>query len=320
MFLFDVRDGHRALLHRAMVATAAADGTLSPKEAALLEVSREALGLPREHETASAEGTFASDAELDDLAPYERERVVQCMLLMAIMDGEGSGAEAALVERTAARLAVSETRVANLRQLAEGRLRWMRFDLTRRGYAKDELLRTAKEEGLCGVWRTFGPLVGVGLDAELSRRYIALGELPEGTVGRAYFDLVTKNGLSFPGERDGLAERGIWHDMLHVVGGYGVDPVGEAEVVAFMAGFRREDPFFWLFTVALQFQVGLVISPFAPGVPDVIDPRRFVLHNKRGSLVRKDLSTEWRFEDDYARPLEDVRRELGVVPLEDVRL
>lgn len=318
MFLFEVREGHRALLHRAMAATAAADGEVTPKERALLEVSREALGLAEGD--ADFEGAFATDAELDDLAPYERERLVQGMILMAVMDGEGSGAEAELVERTATRLGVTEARVANLRQLAEGRVRWMRFDLTRRGYAKDELLRTAKEEGLAGVWRTFGPLVGVAHDPALARRYIALGELPVGSVGRAYFDLVTKNGLAFPGERDGIAARGMWHDMLHVVGGYGVDPVGEAEVVAFMAGFRREDPFFWLFTVALQFQVGLAISPFAPGVPDVIDPRRFVLHHRRGSLVTKDLSTDWRFEDDYARPLEEVRRELGVIPLDEVRL
>ena len=108
--------------------------------------------------------------------------------------------------------------------------------------------------------------------------------------------------------------------MIHVAGGYPVDPIGEAEVVAFMAGFRREDPFFWLFTVALQFQVGLVISPFAPGVPDQIDPRRFVLHHKRGSLVKIDLSTEWRFEEEWDANLEDVRRRLGVIPLADVRL
>lgn len=318
MFLFDVAEGHRELLLRAMHAVAIADGRVTSKERALLEVVRDALRLPKELDPTTLRPVAGSDlAELD---ATERERVVQAMILMAVMDGAGSASEALLVERTAAALGVTDTRVANLRQLAEGRLRWMRFDLTRRGYAKDELFRTAKEEGLLGVYRTFGPLLGLARDTEVSRRYIALGELPEGTVGRAYFDLVTKNDLSFPGEPDGLAERGMWHDMIHVIGGYPVDPVGEAEVVAFMAGFRREDPFFWLFTVALQFQVGLVISPFAPGVPDVVDPRRFVLHHKRGSLVPTDLSTAWRFEEDFARPLDEVRRELGVVPVEDVTL
>lgn len=314
MFLFDVEPSHRALLLRAMRAVALADGPASPKELALLAATSDAL-------RADVDGSLDVDApELLELSPVERERLVQSMILMAIMDGEGSGAETTLVERVADRLGVHDARVENLRQLAEGRVRWMRFDLTRKGYARDEFLRTAREEGVRGLYRTFGPIVGLASDPLLAQKYIALGELPEGSVGRAYFELITKNQLSFPGEPDGLGERGMWHDMIHVIGGYPVDPLGEAEVVAFMAGFRKEDPFFWLFTVALQFQVGLVISPFAPGVPDQIDPRRFVLHHRRGSLVKTDLSVDWRFEDDYARPLEDVRREHHVLPLDEVRL
>lgn len=314
MFLFDVDEGRKMLLLRAMRAVAEADGAVTPKERALLEVSRDALrvgpvnidDLPR----------FSPD----EAAGPDGERIVHAMILMAIMDGVASEEEAALVKAVADRAGVSDARVANLRQLAEGRVRWMRFDLTRRGYAKDELARTVKEEGLSGVYRTFGPLLGLAQDPEVTRKYIALGEYPAGTVGRAYFDLITKNDLSFPGEAGGLAERGMWHDMLHVIGGYPVDPIGEAEVVAFMAGFRREDPFFWLFTVALQFQVGLVISPFAPGVPDQIDPRRFVLHHKRGSLVNRDLSTEWRFEEEWDADLDAVRARLNVLPLDAVSL
>lgn len=313
MFLFDVEPHRKLTMLRAMRAVALADGTLSAKERALLEVSRDALRL--EDDIASLE-----DFQLDEAEGADGERIVQAMILMAIMDGAAAPEEAALVKAVAARAGVDDARIENLRQLAEGRVRWMRFDLTRRGYAKDELARTAKEEGLAGIYRTFGPIVGLAGNPELARKYIAFGEYPKGTVGRAYFDLITENNLSFPGEAGGLGERGMWHDMLHVAGGYPTDPLGEAEVVAFMAGFRKDDPFFWMFTVALQFQVGLVISPFAPGVPDQIDPRRFVLHHKRGALVNCDLSTEWRFEDDWTADLEAVRKRLGVVPLEDVRL
>ena len=314
MFLFDVDEGRKALMLRAMRAVAEADGKVTPKERALLEVSRDALKLS--HLRLDDLPAFS----LDEAAGANGEQIVQAMILMAIMDGTASKEEAELVKAVAERAAVTEARVENLRQLAEGRVRWMRFDLTRRGYAKDELLRTTKEAGLLGVYRTFGPLLGLAQDPEVTRKYIALGELPKGTVGRAYFDLITANDLSFPGESGGLAERGMWHDMLHVAGGYPVDPIGEAEVVAFMAGFRKEDPFFWLFTVALQFQVGLVISPFAPGVPDQIDPRRFVLHHRRGALVSCDLSTEWRFEEEWTADLEAVRKRLNVLPLDAITL
>lgn len=313
MFLFDVDSNRRLLMLRAMRAVAEADGAVTPKERALLEVSRDALGL------AGTDVDALPTFSLEEATGDDGERIVQAMVLMAVMDGAAAKEEAELVEAVAARAGVSDARVENLKQLAEGRVRWMRFDLTRRGYAKEELARTAKEAGLVGVYRTFGPLLGLAKDPETTRKYIALGELEEGTVGRAYFDLITKNDLSFPGEAGGIAERGMWHDMLHVAGGYGVDPIGEAEVVAFMAGFRKEDPFFWLFTVALQFQVGLVISPFAPGVPDQIDPRRFVLHHKRGAMVNCDLSTEWRFEEDFRANLEDVRKRLNVLPLDAVR-
>jgi hypothetical protein len=316
MFLFDVADGEKTTLLRAMRAVALADGTETPKERALLEVAREALGLATSIDDLSP----LSPEGLGGLSKTSGERVVQTMILMTIMDGAGAKSEAELVASFAAALGVDDARVGNLRQLADDRIRYMRFDLTRKGYARVELERTAKEEGLAGIYKTFGPLLGLAQDPDLARKYIAFGEKPVGTVGRAYFDLIAKNDLSFPGEAGGLAERGLWHDMLHVIGGYAVDPVGEAEVVAFMAGFRKEDPFFWLFTVALQFQVGLVISPFAPGVPDMIDPRRFVLHNKRGSMVNADLSTEWSFHDDWDLPLAEVRARYNVVPVESVRL
>jgi hypothetical protein len=189
----------------------------------------------------------------------------------------------------------------------------MKFDLTRKGYAKSELVKTAHEEGLRGLYMTFAPLVGLGHDPNVARKYIALGELPEGTLGRGYFDLITKNDLQFPGEGP-IGERGVWHDMIHVMGDYKTDPRGEAEVVAFMAGFRKEDPFFWVFTSVLQFQVGLRISPFAPGVPDRIEPRSYMAHHARGAKVTCDLSVDWRFEDDFATPLADLRRRFNVQP------
>jgi uncharacterized tellurite resistance protein B-like protein len=317
VYLFDVLPEHARTLVEAMRAVALADGEETPQERALIEVARDTLGLqgPIESFAPLAEDSPA----LADLGPTEREHVIQTMLLLAIMDGRGSPEEAALIQRFAARLAVSEPRVKNLEQLAAGRFERMKFDLTRKGYAKDEFIATAKEEGLEGLYRTFGPLLGLGKSAEVAQKYIDLGKLPAGTLGRAYFDFIYANGLDFPGE-GAIGERGVWHDIIHVMGDYHVDPAGEAEVVAFMAGFRREDPFFWVFTSVLQFQVGLRISPFAPGVPDQVRPRRYLAHHKRGSLVTCDLSRDWDFRADFATPLAELRARFNVVPLADPRV
>ncbi|MCU0698386.1 MAG: TerB family tellurite resistance protein [Myxococcaceae bacterium] len=308
MFLFDVPREHREALLHAMAAVAAADGEVTPPEAVLLDAAREALALPSRPDGAFDPGALAS------AAGSVRERVVQAMLLMAVMDGSGSPNEARLIEATASMLGIDEPRVANLRQLAEGRVGRMWLDLTRKGYAKEEFLLAAKEEGLRGLWKTFGPILGLSSDGALADRFIEAGRLPEGTLGRAYFDFLTRHGLPFPGEPRAVAERGLWHDLTHVLGEYDTSPVDEALVVSFIAGYRREDPFFWLFTIALQFQVGLRISPFSPGVPGQIDPRAFVLHHQRGAAVRVDLSRDWNFRADWERPLAEVRRALGVPP------
>lgn len=305
MFLFSIEQP--ALVLRAMRTVALADGDETDKERSLLDAVRAALGLPSEPFDA-----LDSPEPLMSLSPTDRERVVQCMLLMALMDGRGSRSEAALIERFARALEVTEQRIANLRQLAEGRLARMRFDLTRRGYASDELRRAANEDGLRGIYETFGPILGLGADPALARRYIALGELPAESLGRAYFEFILANDLRFPGERSGVAERGLWHDMTHVLGGYPTTPLGESCIVAFIAGYRRDDPFFWLFTIALQFQVGLKISPFSPGVVDAIDPAAFVRHHARGAKVTRDLSVGWDIHADLARPLDELRHELGI--------
>ncbi len=90
--------------------------------------------------------------------------------------------------------------------------------------------------------------------------------------------------------------------------------MGESCIVAFIAGYRKEDPFFWLFTIALQFQVGLKISPFSPGVAGKIDPRLFVQHHNRGSRVKVDLSTDFDIQANFDQPLAEVRAELGIAP------
>ena len=313
MLLFDVAPAHRTLLLRGMRTACLADGAVKPEERALLEAARDAIGATDDVESLRP----FDEAELAslDLAPAEREHVVQSAILMAIIDGDATADEARVVAWMARALRVAEPRAQNLAQLARGRVDAMKWDLTRRGYARDELLRTAREEGLRGLYATFGPIAGLGTDAAVAKRYNDLGKLPAGSLGRAYWDFIVGNDLGFPGEKGGLGERGVWHDMLHVVGGYPVTPIGEAEVVAFMAGFRREDPFFWLFTVALQFQVGLRISPFAPGVAHQIDARSFVRHHVRGAKVKLDISRDWDFRAEWTRPLEEVRSALGVEPV-----
>lgn len=95
----------------------------------------------------------------------------------------------------------------------------------------------------------------------LSARYRALGQAPEGSLGRAYHDFIVANGYSFPGEKGAAAEAITFHDMTHVLSGYGTTPQEEILVVAFSAGYSRQENFNWLMFVLMQFQLGMGLAP-----------------------------------------------------------
>lgn len=297
---------------RALATVARADGELSAGELALLGATASTLG---------------SDYTVDDLPPIEPEelalavtdpaerlRAVQALVMMTLMDQQVSHDESLLVARFAGALGVDDPRVDNLRQLAAGHTRLLWMDLARRSFARPIFEKTLRERGIKGLYKIVGPLLGLGNDPDLTRRYNDLGRLDAGTLGHAYWRFIVENELGFPGEGI-VAEEGVWHDLTHVLAGYGVDPLGEVDVVSFIAGYRKEDPFFFLFTIALQFHLGIRVSPYSPREKGFFDPHRVRRALARGAAVRRDLSVDWDYWPDLERPLEDVRRELGVPPL-----
>lgn len=300
---------------RAMKSVALANGVFEKHERALLGVCAGALGV---------------DEDLDALATIEpgelaaalpeglvRERAVQALLLTAMMDGEATKDEAACVAKFASALKVDEPRVKNLAQLAEGRVKWMWVDLARKSFARPVFMEALREEGLGGIYKMVGPWVGLAQNPELAQRFIACGAYESDTFGRAYYDFLTRHGLAFPGEKGAVPERGVWHDLSHVLSGYGVTPEGEVSVVSFIAGYRREDPFFWLFTIALQFHMGLKVSPYSPGGRGHFDPARVGRALRRGMAMNTDLSlSSWDFWELMPMKLREVRARLGVPPID----
>jgi len=306
-------DEHESLLGlRAMATVARADNALTDTESDILTVAAEALGRPGLDVRALTPVTPA-ELSLGLTNPVARERAVQAMILTAMIDGHVDGPEADTVTRFAEALGVNEARVRNLRQLAEGRTRLLWFDLARRSFARPIFEDALRKRGLRGVWDIVGPMVGLARDPDREREYLALGELPEESLGYAYYRFIVDNELGFPGE-GAVAEEGVWHDVSHVLGGYGIDTAGEVSVVSFIAGYKREDPFFWLFTIALQFHLGVRVSPYSPRERGYFDPRRVRRALERGAAMNTDISRDWSLWEHCHRPLAAVRRELGVPP------
>jgi ubiquinone biosynthesis protein COQ4 len=155
--------------------------------------------------------------------------------------------------------------------------------------------------------------------ARLSDR-AALAQMPDGSLGRAYLDFVASENLSAeglvavsnlretlaPGEdltlfRERTREM---HDLLHVVAGYGRDPLGEACLAAFtfaQSGLKG----FAIIAISAAQRIASAVP--AHGV------RRAVFEGyRRGRHARWLIGADW--ENLLCEPLEAVRAGYRIAP------
>lgn len=150
----------------------------------------------------------------------------------------------------------------------------------------------------------------------------ALRALPEGSLGHEYLSFVESEGITADGlveasdverRHDAVAEyRWIrdWlrdsHDVWHAVLGYKGDLVGEAALLAFSHYQTRNVGVGMIATMA-WFKIGRVTDR-SLGARDVIINGR-----RRARQASWFLEVPW--QEWLPRPIEDVRRDLGVEPL-----
>src|SRR6185295_11596906 len=232
---------------RAMKTVALANGELDASEVNLLDTTQQILGTP-----------YPLD-KLDPITPAElasafpdpqlRNQLVNGLIVMSLIDRTADPQETALVEQFAQALAVSAPEVKTLRNVLEKGIIQLRLDLARRFWVRGKLKAVWNEEGLGGIFKVVGGMLGQYHNASLAARYQALEQYPAGTLGRAYWEYCRKNGFALPGEKGGPPEFVVFHDMTHVLAGYDTDPEGEVQVACFSAGYRRRDPFLFVFFV-----------------------------------------------------------------------
>lgn len=244
----------------------------------------------------------------------QRTRLIEVMMLMALMDQTIDEEELAVIDRFAKAWSIDEPRLKNMHQFIDGHHMRMRFDLLRRGFLGKRVIGEAWEKaGFKGVWKAIAPRFGLATDAELAWKYKQLGLLPAGTLGRTYWEHLTERKFSMPGEPHGF-EWQVVHDIGHILGDHGTDPTGEIEQAAFEAGYMRRDPFYLIFSVTMMFHLGVSLGDDYLGLhTGAFDPRRAARAYERGLATKVDI-TEWDFWPHVARPLEEVRAELGIPP------
>jgi hypothetical protein len=302
---------------RAVRTTVAREGLVPPAARALMTAAQRAI--------------LNTDVDLDALAPIApaelvaglktpglADQVVQAMLIGVLADGEPDPACEARAEAFATALGVAAPALRTVRLLCEQHLLLFRLDFLRRSHFKDMLVDQFRNHGgLGGLAKGILGLRGLYRDPALADRYAALGTLPSDTLGYAYFHHIRDNGFGFPGEPGSLPEGAVYHDLTHVLSGYGITPAGETCVGGFTSGYKKVNPFYVLLVPALTFGAGLNVTPSPqptmhgilaePGVA-----AEFIRAVERGSRVNADLSDNWDFWPLLPLPIDEARAGLGI--------
>jgi hypothetical protein len=295
------------LVLRALRHVALANDRFTDAERALIE------GVARIHDVTVVAETL-EPISYDEVArvitdPHRRKRVVQLAIVMALVEGAPAPATEGAVAELAVALGLDEEGLKVLSEVTHGHALHARLDMFRR---VGRFVRNAK--GFPGIMH-FAPIVlGVGSgNPQQAASYRALEACAPGTLGRALYDHFIENDFKFPGERGGLPL--LFHDLGHVLAGYGTDPQGEIQQAAFQAGFARKDGFAVLLFGILQFHVGLRITPVAKGYQGLFDVPLVLTALQRGASCKVDLTQGFDVFAHQNRPLDDVRAELGIPAL-----
>lgn len=243
--------------------------------------------------------------------PHRRKRAVQLAIVTSLIEGEPDPRGERAVAAMAAGLGIEEQGLRVVANLVNRHSMLARLDMTRRV----QRVMTAKES-LWGIIRLAIPVIGAVLeDSALTAKFEALSRLPQGTLGYALYHHYADNGFASPGARGGFPEGFMFHDVGHVLSGYGVDPAGEIQQAAFQAGFMRHDGFCFLLFSILQFHLGLRLTPVAERQTGLFDPELVLRAAARGAACKVDISDGFDLWAHAAEPLDEVRAELGISPL-----
>lgn len=180
--------------------------------------------------------TLITPAELRELLPGEDERLraVRFMALVPYVSLEIDAAKRAAVDAFAIQLAVDPAQLRALHRRREAETRQIALDALRRGWPLPLTARTsALLRGIVEARRRQPP------DEALAERYCALRLLPQGTLGRALYELHHVHGWLLPGEVGGLDETLVPSDLRCVLAGLDPGLASRPLAVGFAAGLSQ---------------------------------------------------------------------------------
>jgi hypothetical protein len=283
---------------------------MEPSERRMVDAVQRVLGSDFDIDAIEPLGPAEVARLIDD--PQIRHQLVCALIVLSLIDGEATEMEAMLVDAFAYALGVEERAVKNLRQAARHETMAVRLDIGRRFWSTDKVRERIAEHGLRAAFDFACSLVGRHEDAALAAKFGAMRSLPEGTLGREYVRFLDERGWPLPGERGAVSDIIAYHDMTHVLSGYGTDPEGEVQVACFSAGYRKKDGFAFIIFVLLQFHAGIRMTPVAKAERGLFDVERALRAFQRGAAMNVDLTESWDYWAVAEVPIDELRRRYNI--------
>lgn len=254
---------------------------------------------PAAIEPASPEATAAAVPGL----PL-RTQLVRLAIVATMMDRRPDVVLSGRVDALAAALGVDSLELVDLRLLARGRIMRLRRHLMPRAWVFPIVRTHARTHGWWSVVKMFAQWLGLASDPQVQARFRALDELPASALGPTLLAFWRTAGFALPGERGAPPWIVSYHDISHVLAGYGTDPASEVQAGCFQGGYQSRDGFMLVFFTLCQFHLGIRLTPIAKAETGQWDPFRALDAVARGAGMTRDLTDgTW---DPWTHMSEDV--------------
>jgi hypothetical protein len=304
------------------------DGGPSELQRVLITAAFDAMTGFRPGESSEPIGSEAFAQGLVDRNEAFRVRILQTMILGALVLRPLPDEVAARVEAFARAMSVDDAMLGVARQFARGQLGLAAIDFERNGYTADwaperaAALRTNTQ--LDDAWQQAVD------DPALAARWSGLEHLPADSLGRKVWEFYQARGFHFPGQPGSAPPLLAQHDWVHVLADYGSRVESELEVFAFIAR-ANDDPrgFSLLAMVVSLFETGYLATGAGlfEAFPGQLSgdgmAQRLADALRRGALshgldAQPDvdfLALDWFSLAD--QPLGELRDRFGIVPKSD---
>ena len=284
---------------RALLGSCAVDGGATDEQRTLIQaLATGYLGLSLDLDAVEPLGPAGAAAVFRD--HDEKHRLVEVMITLELARHPASAAQTDLVEQYVAALEVDD--------------QWQSLA---RDYLAGSCELVVADYGRFAEAPRVEPALAEVAEADLPRELRSLGKLPEGTLGRAFFDFYQRYDLPFPGEPGGGTISLVSHDMCHVLAGYEPTPPEEVALQAMLAsacdGTRH---FSGLMASLGLFEIGMLPFPdLTPKVGVLARPGAAATVAdavRRGAVAHEDFAMidHWAVVD---HSLDDLRHDLHIV-------